>query len=160
MVTASSLDPRKSPWKRGDLCTLGFEKNGFVLNHAPEYLEVRWMNDGGIERIPAYAIDDLLRVGHADSLGPDGRNTNLECLQKLETLDFLQHGLEERIKAIKSEKEKQVLDHLTRRIFSEGKCKWDSFHTVQLTMLIAAPENVGLAFRIRERIHRIFCPVE
>lgn len=160
MAIPPSLDPRKSPWKRGDVCTLGFEKNCFVLNHTPEYLEVRWMNDEGIERIPADAIDNLLRVAHADSLGPDGQRTSLEYLQAYESLDFLQHGLEKRIKEIKSDKEKQVLDRLTRRIFAEGKCKWDALHTVELTMLLTAPGNVRLAFRIRERIHRIFCPVE
>jgi hypothetical protein len=52
------LDPRESPWKRGDVCTLGFKKSGFVLNHTPEYLEVRWMSsDEGVERIPAEEID-------------------------------------------------------------------------------------------------------
>lgn len=33
-----SLDPRKNPWKRGDICTRGFEKNGFVLTRTAEYL--------------------------------------------------------------------------------------------------------------------------
>jgi hypothetical protein len=46
MTTHPSLDPRKSPWKRGDVCTKGFERNGFVLNHTPEYLEVRWSQLG------------------------------------------------------------------------------------------------------------------
>lgn len=160
MTTSPSLDPRKSPWKRGDVCTLGFEKNCFVLNHTPEYLEVQWMNDGRIERIPTDTVDNLIRVGHADSLGPDGHRTNLEYLQTRETLDFLEHGLEERIKTLKSEKERQVLDHLVRRIFSEEKCKWDALHASELSMLLAAPGSVGIAFRIRERIHRIFCPVK
>jgi len=123
MATSPSLDPHKSPWKRGDVCTLGFEKNCFVLSHTSEYLEVRWMNDGGVERIQTDAIDSLLRVAHADGLGPDGRRTNLEYLQAREALDFLEHGLAERTKAIKSDKEKQQLDRLVRRIFSEGKCK-------------------------------------
>lgn len=160
MTASPSLDPRKSPWKRGDVCTLGFEKNCFVLNHTSEYLEVRWMNDGNIEKIPTDAIDNLLRVAHADSLGPDGRRTNLEYLQARETLDFLEHGLVERTKAIKSEKERQELDRLTRRIFAEGKCKWDTRHAGELMTLLAAPGSVGIAFKIRERIHRIFCPVK
>jgi len=34
-----------------------------------------WMNDGSIDKIPTKAIDNLLRVAHADSLGPDGRES-------------------------------------------------------------------------------------
>jgi|HubBroStandDraft_6_1064221.scaffolds.fasta_scaffold46024_3 hypothetical protein len=160
MATSPSLDPHKSPWKRGDVCTLGFEKNCFVLSHTPEYLEVRWMNDGGVERIQTDAIDSLLRVAHAGGLGPDGRRTNLEYLQAREALDFLEHGLAERTKAIKSDKEKQQLDRLVRRIFSEGKCKWDAQHAGELTTLLAAPGSVGIAFKFRERIHRVFCAVK
>jgi hypothetical protein len=118
------------------------------------------MNDGGVERIPTDAIDNLLRVAHADSLGPDGHRTNLEYLQVFEGLDFLGHGLAERAKATESEEERQELDHLVRRIFSEGKCKWDALHRNELTILLAAPGSVGIAFKIRERIHRIFCAVK
>ena len=118
------------------------------------------MNDGGVERIPTDAIDSLLRVAHADGLGPDGRRTNLEYLQAREALDFLEHGLAERTKAAKSEKEKRELDRLVRRIFSEGKCKWDARHAGELTVLLAAPGSVGIAFKIRERIHRTFCAVK
>jgi hypothetical protein len=160
MMTSPSLDPHKSPWKRGDVCTLGFEKNCFVLNHTAEYLEVLWMNDGGVERIPTDAIDRLLRVAHADGLGPDGCRTNLEYLRVRETLNFIDHGLAERTKATKSEKERQELDRLVRRIFSEGRCKWDARHRCELTMLLAAPGTVAIAFKIRERIHRIFCAVK
>src|SRR5258708_7624427 len=149
MTISPSHDPQKSPWKRGDVCTLGFKKNCFVLDHTPEYLEVQWMDDGGVERIPAYAIDSLLRVGHADGLGPDGRRTNLEYLQVREELGFLERGLAERTKATKSEKERQELDRVVRRIFSEGKCKWDARHRAELTTLLAAPESVGIAFQIR-----------
>lgn len=160
MTISPSLDPQKSPWKRGDVCTLGFKKNCFVLDHTPEYLEVRWMDDGGVERIPTDAIDSLLRVAHADGLGPDGRRTNLEYLQVREGLDFLERGLAERTRATKSEKEKQELDRVVRRIFSEGKCTWDARHRGELTTLLAAPGSVGIAFKIRERIHRIFCAVK
>jgi hypothetical protein len=160
MTTSPSLDPHKSPWKRGDLCTLGFKKNCFVLDHTPECLEVQWMDDGGVERIPTDAIDNLLRVAHADSLGPDGRRTNLEYLQTREALGFLEQGLAERTKATKSETERQELDRVVRRIFSEGKCKWDARHRGELTALLAAPGSVGIAFKIRERIHRIFCAVK
>jgi hypothetical protein len=131
-----------------------------VLDHTPEYLEVLWMDDGGVERIPTDSIDSLLRVAHADGLGPDGRRTSLEYLQVREGLDFLEHGLAERTKATKSEKERQELDRVVRRIFSEGKCKWDARHRGELTTLLAAPGSVGIAFKIRERIHRIFCAVK
>ena len=159
VMNAPSLDPRKTPWKRGDVCTLGFDKNCFVLNHTPEYLEVRWMSDGSTEKIPTEAVDNLLRVAHADSLGPDGSRTNLEYLQVSETLGLLKHKLAERMKAIKSEKEKQELDRLTRRIFGE-ECKWDTRHAGELTSLLVAPETVGSGFKIREWVHRLFCPVK
>jgi hypothetical protein len=118
------------------------------------------MNDGGVERIPTDAIDSLLGVARADDLGPDGRRTNLEYLQAFEALDLLGHGLAERAKTTKSEKERQELDRVVRRIFSEGKCKWDARHRGELTTLLAAPRSVGIAFKIRERIHRIFCAVK
>lgn len=58
-MTPQPLDPRKSPWKRGDVCTLGFEKVGFVLSYTPEYLEIRW--EGGIiEKRLAPEIEDIL----------------------------------------------------------------------------------------------------
>src|SRR5260221_8791547 len=154
-----SLDPRKSSWRRGDVCTLGFERNCFVLSHTPEYLEVQWISDGSIERIPTEAVDNLLRVAHADSLGPDGHRTNLEYLQAREALTLFGKGIEERMKTIRSENEREQLNRLTRRIFSEGKCGWDARHTGELMALLAAPESVGIAFKIRERIHRLFCPV-
>lgn len=159
MATYPPLDPSKSPWKRGDVCTRGFEKPGFVLNQTSEYLEVRWSDDS-IERIPSDDMDSILRVGHADSLGPDGRRTNVEFLQSLEALDSIQHGMADRIKTIRSDAEKKALDRLCRRIFSEKQCKWDARHEAQLMMLLTAPQNVGIIFRIRERIHRIFCSIE
>ena len=160
MNISPSLDPRKSPWRRGDVCTLGFQKNCFVLSYTPEYLEVQWMNDGSIERIPTDAVDTLLRVAHADGLGPDGRRTNLEYLQAREALDFLERGLAERTNAVKTEHERQELDRLVRRVFAEGKCRWDTRHRGELMTLLAAPATVGTAFKIRDRIHRIFCPVK
>jgi hypothetical protein len=120
---------------------------------------VRW-DDDSVERISSDAIDNLLRVAHADSLGPDGRRTNLEYLQTVEALCLVEHSLAERKKTIKSEKEMQVLDRLVRRVFAEEKCSWDALHSSDLTMLLVAPGSVGIAFRIRERIHRIFCSVK
>jgi hypothetical protein len=159
LTNPPSLGPCKSPWKRGDVCTRGFERPGFVLNHTSEYLEVRWSDDSK-ERIPTDSVDSLLRLAHADSLGPDGRRTNLENLQSLEALDFLQHVMAERVKTIKSDREKNELDRLVRRICAEGKCKWDARHAGELMTLLVAPRSVGFAFRTRERIHRIFCSIE
>jgi hypothetical protein len=118
------------------------------------------MSDGSVERIPTDAIDTLLRVAHADSLGPDGRRTNFEYLQAGEALDFLKHGLAERTKAVKSEEERRELDRIVRRVFAEGKCRWDARHRAELLMLLAAPGSIGTAFKIRDRIHRIFCSVK
>jgi hypothetical protein len=152
-----SLDPRKNPWKRGDVCTLGFKKNGFVLDHTPEYLEVRWMSGEGIERIPTEDIDNLLRVMHADSVSPGGNRTNLESLEAIETLARIQDRITERMRTIKSDKERAELDRLTRRIFADGKCRWDAKHSVELMLLLTEPGNVGYLFKLRNRFHLVFC---
>jgi hypothetical protein len=151
-----SLDPRKNPWKRGDLCTLGFEKNGFVLSHTAEYLEVRWMPGGKVERIPTEDVDDLLRVAHANSLTSAGR-TNLESLESLEALSRISEGISERMKKVKNENEKKELDRLTRRIFAADKCKWDTKHETKLWRILLEPERVGFIFKLCDRIHRAFC---
>src|SRR5208337_2548202 len=97
MATQRPLDPRKSPWHRGDVVTLGFKKNGFVLSHTPEYLEVRWMSHDGVdavdaivEKIPTEDVDSVLRVMHADSIAPDGDKTCLESLEAIEALERVQ----------------------------------------------------------------------
>jgi hypothetical protein len=148
------LDPRKSPWKRGDVCTLDFKKNGFVVDCTPQYLEVRWMSGSGIERIPAEDIDQLLRVAHADSLGPDGDRTNLQFLEAVESLSHVQDLLAERIRTVKDESEEEELNRLTRRIFAG--CEWDKKHAAELLALLLE-QDVGVVFRLRERLHRIFC---
>ncbi|HLJ85726.1 MAG TPA: hypothetical protein VKZ53_02830 [Candidatus Angelobacter sp.] len=154
-----SLDPRKSPWKRGDVCTLGFEELCFVLSYTPEYLEVFWLADRRVERIPSEGIDQLLRVAHADELGPDGSRTNLEYLQAAEATSRLQRSLTERMQTIKSEKEKKEMDRLVRRAFAEGECLWDQKNSASLLALVAEPKSVGIIFKVRERIHRFFCRV-
>jgi len=144
MTISPSLDPQKSPWKRGDVCTLGFKKNCFVLDHTPEYLEVLWLNDDGVERIPTDAIDSLLRVAHADSLGPDGRRTNSEYLQVREGLNFLEQGLAERTKATKSEKERRELDRVVRRIFPKESANGMLDTGVNLRGYLPLLEALGL----------------
>ena len=160
MTTATkkpSLDPRKAPWKRGDLCTSGFEKNGFVLSHTAEYLEVLWMPGEVVERVPEESIDNLLRVAHADSIGPGGGQTNLETLETLEALSRIREGITARMKTVKNEAEKQELDCLTRRLFAKDKCKWDTENQAKLWQLFMEPGKVGAIFKLRDRIHRAFC---
>ncbi len=155
-TSQSSLDPRKSPWKRGDLCALGFKKSGLVLNHTAEYLEVRWLAGEGIERIATADVDNVLRVAHADSLGPDGQ-TYLQTLEAIEVATRLKADLSERMRTVKSKKERRDLDRLTRRVFAEDKCEWDAKNKIQLLNLLLRPETVGITFKLRERLHRAFC---
>jgi hypothetical protein len=117
------------------------------------------MSDDSVERIPTEAIDRLLRVAHADSLGPDGRRTNVEHLEVVEALSFIQRTLAERIETVKDEDEKKKLDHLVRRIFSH-ECEWDKKHQAKLMALLSAPKSAGVIFKLRERIHRLFCAVD
>jgi len=158
LATKPSLDPRKNPWKRGDVCTRGFEQNGFVLSQTAEYLEIRWMgqNGVGIESVPTEDIDTILRVFHADSIGPSGK-PNVEVLNDIEGLDAIGKGIEERMKRVKSEEERKELDALTQRLFAKDKCEWDEKHTKELWLLLLEPEKVGIAFKARERLHRVSC---
>jgi len=43
------LDPRKYPYHSGDVVTLSFKKNGFVLDFSPAYFEVMWMRTHDVE---------------------------------------------------------------------------------------------------------------
>jgi hypothetical protein len=156
--TPPSLDPLKSPWQRGDVCTRAFELAGFVVSRNQAYMQIRW-NDGSTEQVPDADIDSLTRFAHANSLGPDGKRTNLEYLETLEALDYLEHAIAERMKTIK-EHEKPELDRLVRRLFAENQCEWDKKHAAQLTAMLANPRNVGIIFRIRDRIHCRSCPVK
>lgn len=152
-----SLDPRRYPWKRGDICTRGFEKNGFVLSHTAEYLEIRWMGkDEGIERVPTEDVDSILRVALADSLGPSGI-PNTEACEAIEALSRIEDGIKERMKRVKNENEREELDALTRRVFATNKCAWDEKHSAELFLLLLEPKKVGVAFRIRDKIHRASC---
>jgi hypothetical protein len=152
-ISQPPLDPRKTPWKRGDVCALGFEKMGWVLNNTPEYLEVRWTGDDGVERIPAETIDDVHRVAHADSLTPDGTQSNLETLEALESISRLKNAVANRLRAVKNETEKRELDALIKRFISP-QCPFDREHTKLLFDLAIDPQRVSWYWKLRERWHR------
>src|SRR5713101_8122205 len=110
------LDPRQSPWKRGDVCTRDFKTNGFVLSYTSEYLEILWHghdNIDTIEKIPAHEVDDILRVAHADQISPAGRWTNLENLEAVEALTAVGNAAANR--SFKNERERSEADNLVRR---------------------------------------------
>jgi hypothetical protein len=65
----NSLDPRVNPWKRGDLCTRGFEKTGFVLAQTAAYLDVLWMPEEVTERVPKHGGGHCSIIG-TKTLGP------------------------------------------------------------------------------------------
>ena len=135
------------------MCTLGFTKNGFVLKHTAEYLEVRWMANEGIERIQTEDIDSVLRVMHADDLSPDGKRTNLQSLEALESLSRLNDAVTQRMKTVKNENEKKQLDALIKRSFGP-ECKFDRKHANLLFDLAIDPQRVSWYWKLRERLHR------
>lgn len=153
------LDPRKIPYTRGDVVTLGFKKSGLVTEFTPTYLEVRWNEEGTdkIERVPTADIDNLVRVAHADSLSAGGQKTNLENLQVLEALDHIRALTVERMKTIKSPREETEVNGLIERAHATDGCEWDKQHYVKLMQLALGPQKVGLLFKIQERTHRMFC---
>jgi hypothetical protein len=150
---ALPLDPRKSPWKRGDLCTRRFQIAGFVVSSTPEFLEVRWKDC--VERIPADEIDSVIRLGHADGPSPSGEKTNLETLLALETLEHI--GMLTRNRKFKNAREKTEAENFIRRAYAPDACYWDKKNAINLTRLALEPEKVGLGFKIRERLHKVFC---
>jgi hypothetical protein len=153
-MTPQPLDPRKSPWKRGDLCTRGFKTAGFVLSYTPEYLEIRWSGNDGIEKVPTHEIDDIVRVAHADDISPAGDNkTNLETLQALEALEHVRDAIAARMANINSEKERQEANALAERSFNP-RCNFDRKHTKLLFDLAIVPDRISLYWKLRERLHR------
>jgi hypothetical protein len=150
------LDPRKSPWKRGDVCTLGFKQNGFVVNVTSEDLEVLWMPEATIERVPAERLD-LLRVAHASSLSDKGTATNLEILEDIEALHRTEHVIRQRISNCKTDREKQEVGVLIERSLAKDGCAWDKANSSRLFLLAVTPESVGFLFKLRERVHRRLC---
>jgi hypothetical protein len=128
------------------------------LSHSPWYKNsvrpVRWAGDDGVERIPAVTVDDVLRVAHADSLTPDGTQSNLESLEALESISRLKNAVANRMRAVKNETEKRELDALIKRSFSP-ECVFDRKHTKLLFDLAIDPQRVSWYWKLRERIHRI-----
>jgi hypothetical protein len=161
-MTTPSLDPRKSPYKRGDIVTLGFNRVGLVREFTPAYLEVRWNDEGNeghdkIERIPTADIDNLVRVGHADGLYPGESKTNLQMLEDIESLERVRALTVERTKTIKSAREQAHVNSLITRAHAKDRCDWDKQHYVLLMKLALEPWNVGLIPKLQERLHRVFC---
>jgi hypothetical protein len=161
-VATPSLDPRKTPYKPGDVVTRGFKIAGLVTEYAPGYLEVRW-NEAGtegndkIERIPTEEIDNVVRVAHADSLSADGKKTNSETLETLEALERVRALAVERMKTIKSPSEQAHVNSLIARASATDGCEWDKQHYVLLMKLALEPWNVGLIPKLQERLHRVSC---
>ncbi|MGO9589845.1 MAG: hypothetical protein ACLP3K_07345 [Candidatus Acidiferrales bacterium] len=153
------LDPRKFPWHRGDVVTRGFEKNGFVLDATPEYLEVMWQGPGhNTERLTLLEADNLVRVGHASSLSAgDEAKTNLEVLETLLALDRMKEAMQRRMSTIKTKEEETTVNSLIQRSFDKEGCAWDLAHRAQLFRLAVEPSNVGWMFKIQERLHRRSC---
>lgn len=156
--TRPSLDPRKSPWQRGDVVTADFKSSGHVLSWTDKGLEVRWTDQRGVELVRPERADDLLRVAHAADVKPGGPRgeTNLEMLEVLLSLERIRQGMSDRLRTVKNQKEKDELDSLIRRAF-EGTCAWDKRHQNELIMRVLDPHGVGSAFRIRDGLHRAFC---
>jgi hypothetical protein len=158
------LDPRKTPYTRGDVVTRGFKQAGLVTECTASYLEVRWNKEGNeghdkIERVPTAEIDDLVRVSHADSISPGGDKTNLQALEAMEALERISLGLRNRMATIKSPAEQAEVDNLVKRAFA-NRCPWDIKNQARLLQLVMDPNSVGMLFKIQERIHRAFCKYE
>ena len=128
------LDPRKTPWKRGDVCSLGSSKSGFVLDYTPEYLEVRWMPEGVVERLTNGDAASVIRHMHADSISPSGKMTSIEALETIEALTRVEEAARERTKTIKSEAEQQEVNMLIKRSLNP-QCEFDRKHSTMLAAL-------------------------
>jgi hypothetical protein len=148
------LDPRKYPWRRGDVCSLGGSKSGFVLAYTSEYLEVRWMPGGVVERLTDGDAESAIRYAHANSISAGGKGTNLEALEAIEALTRIEDAIRERMKTVKNETEKKELDALIKRSFNP-ECAFDRKYSNQLAALAIAPHEVGWFWKLRERIHRV-----
>lgn len=130
------------------------KKTGFVLNHTPEYLEVRWGPEGVVERLTGADAESALRLAHADSPTATGTMTNLEALRELEALSYIEDAIRERQKTVKNEAEQKELDVLIDRSF-QPKCAFDRKHHQLLFALAIDPRQVNWYWKLRERIHRV-----
>jgi hypothetical protein len=163
MTTQPALDPRKSPWRRGDVVTRGFKQVGFVTEYTALYLEVRWNKEGNegdakIERIPISEVDALVRVGHADQRTPgDNPTTNLDSLETIESLERIRDAIATRMKAINTDEERREANALVKRIFRANKCAFDERNEYRLLVSLTNPENVGLLFKAQDWLHQMFC---
>jgi hypothetical protein len=154
-MTQQPLDPRKSPWKRGEVCTRDFKTVGFVLSSTPEYLDIRWNGHDGIEKVSEREVDDILRVAHADGPSLAGDGTNVQTLDTLEALERVRNAAESR--TFRNEHEKRKADNLIARSFAKDGCAWDKRNSNQLLTLALQPETVGVTFKLLERLHSLFC---
>jgi hypothetical protein len=123
------LDPRKSPWKRGDVCSRGFRMAGLVASCTPEYLEVRWKDC--VERIPADEIDNVIRLAHADGPSAGDEQTNLGTFLALEALEHV--GTQAKNRKLKNARERSEADNFIRRAYAPNGCYWDKKNSTNLT---------------------------
>lgn len=156
MTTAQPpLDPRKNPWKRGDVFTLDSKnKSGFVLAHTPEYMEVLWMPESIVERLTGATAESVLRVAHADSLTARGDGTNLAALETVVALNNIENAVHERMKSINSEAEEKEVNELIKRSF-QPQCAFDRKYSTMLITLALKPDEVSWCWKLRELLHRV-----
>ena len=97
-MTTQVLEPRDGPWKRGDVCTKD-EAVGFVLSNTSDCLEILWHGRDGIDRVdkvPATETAAIARVARADDISPRSDQTNLERLDVIQSLEFIQNAIANR----------------------------------------------------------------
>jgi hypothetical protein len=151
------LDARKYAWHYGDVVTLGFKKSGFIIDSTPTYLEVAWMPDCVTERLGPAETENLLRVGHATSLSPTGDKTNVEVLETMLALRKIEIAIKERVASCKTRVQAESINQQIQRCFNEEGCDWDKAHGEKLLQLAIEPSEVGILFKLQERMHRILC---
>jgi hypothetical protein len=137
--------------------TLGFKKSGFIHDPTADHLEVVWMPDCIFERLSVADAENLLRVAHGASLSESGQKTNLQGMEEMLALHRIETAVRERGASCKNEAEKKSLDLLIKRCFATDGCEWDKAHSGELFHLAVKPSEVGLMFRLQEKVHRLFC---
>ncbi len=81
------------------------------------------------------------------------RITLNEILEDREILQGLREAVQRRL-AFSDETEHEKVHALTNRAM-HPECSFDRKHRLMLCALALAPEEVGWAFKLRERIHRV-----